>query len=505
VEVLANALNTILRSRFYSDTGDWAAFFWAAFIAAITLFALDRAQGRPEFARQAGALAVVGVLTAMAAYFEFAHFSVFPPVVPGLVSFASAGILGLLWRNLAASSRLDESIATLSESSDILVAAPGETAPRDRTWLPKGLEWKARKIGELNARIVDRAKFVDQALRSVDDGLIMATPQGIITFANPRSGAILQAPRQALVGQNLIERLHLNGDILHRLVVDRGRVEREIEIPGHRSSRYILRMAPVVSSAGTVTGIVASLSDVTRHYQLQQTKNDVIALVSHEMRTPLTAIQGMTELLANYEMDAARRKELSSAINSEVKRLTGLITGYLDITRLESGATPLRKTPVKVEVLLQRIVLLLEPVAAQRNIRLELKPSRMVPAIFADADLLGRALENLVSNAIKYSPQGTKILIEASAAQDAVVIAVTDQGYGIPEADLARIFEKFYRVPRVEDADVPGTGLGLALVRDIAELHGGTVTVTSKVHQGSTFTLRIPQREGADSNSTLEK
>ena len=125
-------------------------------------------------------------------------------------------------------------------------------------------------------------------------------------------------------------------------------------------------------SSGLVSGIVASLSDVTRQHELQQTKNDVIALVSHEMRTPLTAIQGMTELLANYEMDPARRKEISSAINGEVKRLTGMITEYLDITRLESGATTLRKTPVKVEALLQRIVLLLEPVAAQRGIRLSL-------------------------------------------------------------------------------------------------------------------------------------
>ena len=119
---------------------------------------------------------------------------VFPPLVPGLVSFASAGILGLLWRSLAASSRLDESIEGLSQSSGILVAPPGEISLPESGWLPRGLEWKAQKIAQLNARLVERARFVDQALRSVEDGLIIATPEGTITFANRSAGAILQAP-----------------------------------------------------------------------------------------------------------------------------------------------------------------------------------------------------------------------------------------------------------------------------------------------------------------------
>ncbi|HEY3836700.1 MAG TPA: CHASE2 domain-containing protein [Bryobacteraceae bacterium] len=505
VEVLANALNTILRQRFYSDTSDWGAFFWAFVVAATTLLALERAQGRPEFARQSIALAMVALLTLAAALLEFLYLAVFPPLVPGTVAFASAGILGLLWRNLAASSRLDQSIETLARSSDILIPAPGEALPRQRPWLPQGLEWKAQKIGQLNARLVERAKFVDQALRTVEDGLVITTPEAVITFTNPRAAAILQSPAPSLEGQNLIDRLGLEHDLLRRLVVDRAPVERELEIRNHRSCRYILRMAAVVTPDGTATGIVASLSDVTRQHELQQTKNDVITLVSHEMRTPLTAIQGMTELLANYEMESARRKELSAAINGEVKRLTAMITEYLDITRLESGATPVRKAPLKLEPLLQRTVLMLNPVAAQQGVRLNLRPPPLLPVVFADAGLLARALDNLVSNAIKYSPHGTVVSIEASTETGGVAIAITDQGYGIPEADLSRIFEKFYRVPRVENAGIPGTGLGLALVRDIAELHGGSITVISKVHQGSTFTLRIPQREAAGSDSKLDK
>jgi signal transduction histidine kinase len=263
-----------------------------------------------------------------------------------------------------------------------------------------------------------------------------------------------------------------------------------------RPRHFTLRISGVKGEHnhnGHAIGIVASFADITRQHELQQTKNDVISLVSHEMRTPLTAIQGMTELLAHYDVPADRRKEMTLAINDEVKRLTRMITEYLDITRLESGATAMRLQPVKVEALLERIVILLEPVVAARKIALVRSVPADLPAILADPDLLARAVENLVSNAIKYSPDGGHVTVSARAEEEFLCIEVADRGYGIPAADLGRIFEKFYRVPRVQDAGTPGTGLGLSLVREIAELHRGSIAVKSEVDQGSTFTLRIPR------------
>jgi two-component system sensor histidine kinase SenX3 len=153
----------------------------------------------------------------------------------------------------------------------------------------------------------------------------------------------------------------------------------------------------------------------------------------------------------------------------------------------------MRLSPVRVEHLLDRILILLEPVVSARKIRLVRHIPSDLPAILADPDLLARAVENLVSNAIKYSPDGTDVTISARADEEFLAIEVADRGYGIPPADLDRIFEKFYRVPRVQDAGTPGTGLGLSLVREIAELHRGSVAVKSDVDQGSTFTLRIPR------------
>jgi two-component system phosphate regulon sensor histidine kinase PhoR len=514
VEVLANTVSTILRSRFYSDPSNWTAFFWVALIAAITVGLLEVAQGGHELLRQVAVLAGVAGAILLASYCAFTWLLMLPPLAPGLVSFASAGVLGLLLRSLDASARLDANIEELAYSGDLLapagsgIAGPyhhwvqGGPVTLARGWLPKGLEWKARTLSELNARLLERAKFVDLALRSVEDGLVIAAPDGRITFANRAAGAILGSTARGLVGQNLQRRLAgtLDDDTLSRLVSDGVRIDREIVVRSARPRHYTLRMAPVSAgdaADGPVLGIVASLSDVTRQYELQQTKNDVISLVSHEMRTPLTAIQGMTELLADYDVGPERRREMNLAINDEVKRLARMISEYLDITRLESGVTVLRPSPLHIETLIERVLVMLDPVAGQRGIRLVRNFAAGLPALVGDADLLSRAVENLVSNAIKYSPGGTDVTISASNDDSAFSIQVADQGYGIPEAGLARIFEKFYRVPRVQDADVPGTGLGLSLVREIAELHGGSVTVRSEVNAGSTFTVRLPLAETA--------
>jgi PAS domain S-box-containing protein len=513
VEVLANSVNTILRSRFYTETSDFAAFLWAACIAGLTLVLLEAAQGGREFFRQIAVLLGMAALIVFGGRLAFQQAQIFPPIVPCLVAYGAAGVLGLLRRSLVASGRLDSDIAQLALSGDLLApAGPGipgayhwaEGGPvsLSRGWLPKGVEWKARTLSELNARLLDRAKFVNFALRSVEDGLLIADTDGTITFANRSAGAILGSAARGLVGQNLTQRLvgSVDAETLGRLTAERGRIEREITIRGSKARYYTLRVAAVSADenrVGPVLGIVVSLSDVTRQHDLQQTKNDVIALVSHEMRTPLTAIQGMTELLANYEVPADRRREMNLAINDEVKRLTRMITEYLDITRLESGATAMRPAPVRAEALIERTLLLLDPVAAQHRIRLLRRFAPDLPPFLADPDLLSRAVENLVTNAIKYSPGGTEVTVATSADEEYILIEITDRGYGIPEGDSNRIFEKFYRVPRVQDAGVPGTGLGLAFVREIAELHRGSVSVRSEVNQGSTFTLRIPRGEAA--------
>ncbi|HEX5085318.1 MAG TPA: CHASE2 domain-containing protein, partial [Blastocatellia bacterium] len=429
----------------------------------------------------------------------------------------------------------DETLALCREIAASFLAAGVQTPPWDGAdsarrragrsgrlrWWPRGAEWKAHILARLQQRMITRSLFVERALRSIEDGLIIATADGCVTFANPRAAAILGAPEHGLLGCDIFERLSeseqsQNGtdpaskprETLFRLLVERSPVEREITIhmaSGHsRPKRYILRMSAVRQDSGgahgtaPALGIVATLSDVTRQYELQKAKNDVMALVSHELRTPLTAIQGISEVLAKYDVEPKRRYEMHLAINDESKRLARIIDDYLDLTRLETGARPLRLEPLCVTQLLDRALLLLEPVAAQREIRIVRNFAPDLPALRADADLIARAVTNLLANAVKFSPPRHEVVVEAFAEGGFLRVEVKDQGCGIPPEAIPFIFEKFYRAPRLplpplqEGDDAPGAGMGLAFVRDIAQLHGGRVTVESEVGVGSVFTLRLP-------------
>jgi signal transduction histidine kinase len=253
-----------------------------------------------------------------------------------------------------------------------------------------------------------------------------------------------------------------------------------------------LRITTVADSAGgQVYGIVAIFTDITRHRELQRTQRDVMALVTHELKTPLTAIQGMSELLSQFQMSDERRREMHLTINDESKRLARMIDEYLDLTRLESGARQLRLVPLRVEQLVERALLLLAPLAERAGIKIIRNLASDLPPILGDADLISRALTNLVDNAIKFSSAGSEINVNARTDGSAVVIEVVDQGCGIAPEFLKNVFDKFYRVPRAANAEIPGAGLGLALVREVAELHNGTVTIESRPGAGSIFSLYL--------------
>jgi signal transduction histidine kinase len=213
--------------------------------------------------------------------------------------------------------------------------------------------------------------------------------------------------------------------------------------------------------------------------------------VAHEMRTPLTAIQGSSEIISRYNLPEEKRKQMGQMINAESKRLAQMITTFLDVERLTAGEMDLRRGAVPVNDLIRSCVDRARPLAERKRMAIETDVSPDLTAN-ADRELLEYAIYNLLTNAIKYSPEQTSVRLEAAVAGAALRISVTDRGMGMTPDEVKNLGRKFYRTERAERAGIQGTGIGLSIVHEIITLHGGRVTVKSAPDEGSTFTLHLP-------------
>lgn len=216
--------------------------------------------------------------------------------------------------------------------------------------------------------------------------------------------------------------------------------------------------------------------------------------VAHEMRTPLTAIQGSSELISRYNLPEPKRKELGTMINAESKRLARMITTFLDVEKLGAGQMELRLTEFSARDLIDVCLARAAPLAERKQIRLEAGVDGAL-SLKADRELMEYALYNLVTNAIKYSPAGTDVRIHAAADRGNARIAVADRGIGMDSAEVKNLFRKFYRTRSAEASGEVGTGIGLSIVKEIVTHHGGRVEVESSPGAGSTFALILPHGE----------
>ncbi|HEX9126368.1 MAG TPA: ATP-binding protein [Methylomirabilota bacterium] len=228
--------------------------------------------------------------------------------------------------------------------------------------------------------------------------------------------------------------------------------------------------------------------------ELDQAKSEFLSVVSHEMRTPLTALQGFSELLLVRDVPPERARRFLGHVHTESQRLGRIVTDLLDLTRIESGRSlSLRREPLDLRELVDAN---LEIFACQHRLhRFDSSIAEALPPLCADRDAVDRILKNLLTNAVKYSPRGGRVLVEAGPAADhasMVELAVEDNGVGIPAEALPNIFDPYVRVPNPETATAPGLGLGLSLVRALAHAHGGLVEVESLPGKGSRFRVLLP-------------
>jgi PAS domain S-box-containing protein len=351
--------------------------------------------------------------------------------------------------------------------------------------------------GELS----EQRDYFQSVFQSMSEGIIIAGLDGLIQFANQNAIDLLHTTERKLVGKHLLDLIgpnknwsmaDLREDLL--IVLTSGQpLVRETTIRMPLPRHYQIRVAPICDASMRISGLIIVFSDINRLKELDQAKNEVMSLVSHELRTPLTAIRGYSELLKETPNLPEGAEECVNTIHEAAERLARILTTFLDVSRLESGKQEIRTDPIRLNEVAREAVMLMRPVAQAKSIRLIEDLPQSAPVVAADRDLIAQVITNLISNAIKYSPEKTTVTISLDIDINEQRLGITDQGYGIPPEAREMIWEKFYRIERESDRDTVGTGLGLSFVREIVRKHGGDVNLSSEVGRGSTFSFSIPR------------
>jgi two-component system, OmpR family, phosphate regulon sensor histidine kinase PhoR len=336
-------------------------------------------------------------------------------------------------------------------------------------------------------------------LRSMVEGVAVIDAQERLVFCNRAFSEIWNLESAAIEGRPMIEAVR-NSDLLglirRALRGEEGlRTDITLGIVQHRS--FSATATPVQSLEGAATGdkpsgAVVVLHDVTELRRLERVRHDFVANVSHEFKTPLTAIQGFAEtLLSGALEDPRNNRRFLEIIRDHATRLAVLTDDLLKLARIEAGKLEVQFGPVQLAEVIERCAETAQLKANRKQITLEIEVPPNLPAVHGDASLLRDVVQNLLDNAIQYTPEGGRVRVSATVGPRDAVVTVDDTGMGIPLAEQERIFERFYRVDVARSREAGGTGLGLSIAKHIVEAHGGRLWVESEVGRGSKFSFSV--------------
>jgi two-component system phosphate regulon sensor histidine kinase PhoR len=292
----------------------------------------------------------------------------------------------------------------------------------------------------------------------------------------------------------LVRQTELLG-VVKKALINEQRVESEVTVGTVRVRTFAVTAAPIRASeeGGTAIGAVLVLHDISELRRLERVRQDFVANVSHEFKTPLTAIRGFAETLLGGALDdVEHRARFVEIIQEHAERLTRLTDDLLKLSTIEAGKMELNLLTVSPADLLKICTDTAGFAAKKKQQTIKIECARDLAAIRGDSGRLRDVLQNLLDNAVQYTPAGGHIIASAVKTGDEIVFTVADNGIGIPQAEQERIFERFYRVDEGRSREVGGTGLGLSIARHIAEAHGGRIWVESAIGQGSRFHFSVP-------------
>lgn len=341
------------------------------------------------------------------------------------------------------------------------------------------------------------ARAADVAERTLPDGVaaVIATMHNPAVVIDPSNTVVAASPQALTVGLVVRRRL-VHQELLD--LVDRVRKSGEmgaedLELPRGRHGELIGYLSFRAAQLGN-RYVLITADDLTESRRIDEVRRDFVANISHELKTPIGAIGLLSETLVIAADDPEHVKKFAAQLITESERLGALTKDIIELSRLQSVDALENSEETGVDKIVQAAIDANEVVARARSIEI-IRAKKSKLRVMGDPGLLQVAVSNLIANAVKYSPDNTRVGVGVRSAKGFVEIAITDQGVGIPEADLDRVFERFYRVDPARSRATGGTGLGLAIVKHVVGNHGGDVRVWSQPGKGSTFTIRLPEAD----------
>jgi two-component system phosphate regulon sensor histidine kinase PhoR len=392
---------------------------------------------------------------------------------------------------LARMARTAEGIADGREEGEVSVAGPGEV----------GL--LARSFNRMTGRLRERMDIISQergrvlaVLAGMQEGVVALDLDGRIMLMNESACRILGTSPRESAGKliNEVTRVPAILETVSGGLKSAAPGQVEIVVPGRQGDRLIgLHAVSLNDTGGRQTGFIMVLDDLTDLRRLERVRRDFVANVSHELKTPVSAIKGMLEtVIDDPKLSDIERSHFLGRAKAQVNRMAALVDDLLALSRAESGVEAMEREPVDFRGPVRESLLFSAQLVQARGLKVESEIPAEPVLVHGDAESLRQAVGNLVDNAVKYSGTGGLVTVRLRAGEREALVEVSDTGPGIGPEHLDRIFERFYRVDKARSREMGGTGLGLAIVRHIAIAHGGRVEVSSALGRGSIFRLYIP-------------
>lgn len=338
----------------------------------------------------------------------------------------------------------------------------------------------------------------ESIVQSMSEGVLAVDVREHILLVNPQARQLLDLPDVACEGLPVEEILPAEWLALFRRCLQEGLALENVRLNGERYLR--LRVAPIEGD-GSVEGAVGLIEDITEQHRVEQMRRDFVANVSHELRTPLTSLRGFLQAIREGVVtDPKEIERYLDVMHGETMRLIRLVNSLLDLSRIEGGRVTLHCQPVRLIDVLEDVLLSMQPRIEASDLTIELDIPEDLPLVWADRDRLDQILINLVENAVRYAGEEGHVGVSARVDQEMVVVVVEDSGPGIPPDELPYIWERFYKVDKARTADGSGTGLGLVIVRQLVELHGGRAWAESQPGHGSRFFFSLPTAESREAS-----